>query len=70
MGDTQLWAETATKARLHYIAESLATHIITAESATRSKDVRKEIQFSISNAELMLFVWGTEYDLPQRLKDG
>jgi hypothetical protein len=67
MGDTQLWAEMATKARLYYIPESLATHNITEESATRSKDVKKGIRFSISNAELMLYLCN-KYNLPQRLK--
>ncbi len=68
MGDTQLWVEMATMARLHYIPESLATYNITDESATRSKDVKKEIRFSMSNAELMLYLCN-KYDLPQQLKD-
>lgn len=68
MGDTQIWAEMAIKARLYYIPESLATHNITEESATRSKDVKKAIRFSISNAELFLYLCN-KYNLPQRLKD-
>lgn len=68
MGDTQLWVETATKARLHYIPESLATYNITEESATRSKDEKKTLFFSTSNAELMLYLCN-KYDLPQQLKD-
>jgi glycosyltransferase involved in cell wall biosynthesis len=56
MGDTQLWAELSTKTQFHYIAESLATHIITEESATRSKDVKKRLQFSISRAEMILYL--------------
>ena len=68
MGDTQLWAEMATKARLHYIPESLATYNITEESATRSKDVKKTLRFSTSNAELMLYLCN-KYNLPQQLKD-
>lgn len=56
MGDTQLWAEIATKAHLHYIPESLATHTITEESATRSRDVRKKLRFSISQSEMMLYL--------------
>lgn len=54
MGDTQLWAEISTMAQLHYIPESMATHNITDESATRSKDVKKVLRFEISGAELML----------------
>ncbi len=64
MGDTQLWAEMATKARLYCIPESLATYNITEESATRSSDVTKTIRFSISNAKLMLYLC-YKYNLPQ-----
>jgi glycosyltransferase involved in cell wall biosynthesis len=56
MGDTQLWAELSTKTQLHYIAESLATHIMTEESATRSKDIKKVLRFSISHSEMMLYI--------------
>lgn len=56
MGDTQLWAEMTTLAKIHYIPESLATHNITEESATRSKDVTKRLRFSISNAEMHLYL--------------
>jgi hypothetical protein len=54
MGDTQLWAAIISQSRVHYIAESLATHNITCESATRSKDSKKVALFNVSNAELML----------------
>jgi glycosyltransferase involved in cell wall biosynthesis len=54
MGDAQLWTALISQSRAHYIPESLATHIITNESATRSKDVKKVALFSVSNAELML----------------
>lgn len=68
MGDTQLWAEMAIKSRLYYIPESLATHNITDESATRSNDVKKLLRFSMSNVELMLYLCN-KYDLPQQLSD-
>ena len=68
MGDTQIWAELATKARLYYIPESLATYNLREESATRSKDVKKGLRFSISVAELMLYLCN-KYNLPQRLKE-
>lgn len=61
-------AEMATKARLHYIPESLATYNMTDESATRSKDAKKTLRFSMSNSELMLYLCN-KYDLPQQLKD-
>ena len=56
MDDTPLWAEMSTMAHLHYIPESLATHIITDESATRSKNVKKRLRFEISGAELDLYL--------------
>ncbi len=68
MGDTQLWAEIATKAQLHYIPESLATHNITDESASRSKNKKKALQFAISGAELMLYLCD-KYKLPPRIRD-
>jgi glycosyltransferase involved in cell wall biosynthesis len=67
MGDTQLWAEMATKARLHYIPESLATHNITDESATRSRDKIKECHFGISGAELKLYLCD-KYNLPAHVR--
>lgn len=56
MGDTQLWAELATRARLHYIPESLATHNITGESASRSSNLGKVLRFEKSGAELRLYL--------------
>ncbi|MGB8953601.1 MAG: glycosyltransferase [Candidatus Aminicenantales bacterium] len=68
MGDTQLWAEMATKAQLHYIPESMATHNITDESATRSKDIKKVLRHTLSDAELILYLCN-KYNLPQHIKD-
>jgi glycosyltransferase involved in cell wall biosynthesis len=68
MGDTQLWAEIATMAQLHYIPESLATHNITDESATRSKDIKKRLQFSISSAELIIYLCN-KYKLPPSIRN-
>jgi glycosyltransferase involved in cell wall biosynthesis len=56
MGDTQLWAEMATKARLYYIPESLATYNVVEESATRSKDKSKMSRFAVSSARLRLYL--------------
>jgi glycosyltransferase involved in cell wall biosynthesis len=63
MGDTQLWAEMAAKSRLHYIPESMATHNITNESATRSADKEKVLRFGISGATLQLYICN-KYNLP------
>jgi hypothetical protein len=68
MGDTQLWAEMATLTQVHYIPESLATHNITGESATRSKDIKKQLRFFISRAELALYLCN-KYNLPSRIRN-
>jgi glycosyltransferase involved in cell wall biosynthesis len=67
MGDTQLWAELSVKTQLHYIPESLATHVISEESATRSKDVKKQLQFSVSQAEMMLYLC-SKYNVPHHVR--
>lgn len=56
MGDTQLWAEIAAEAPLHFMPESLATYTITEESATRSRDIRKALRFARSGAELLVYL--------------
>lgn len=68
MGDTQLWAEMSNVTRLHYIPESLATHVISDESATRSKNVTRLLRFEISQAEMMLYLCG-KYHLPQHMRE-
>jgi len=68
MGDTQLWAETATKSNLHYIPDSLATYNISAESASRSKHVIKSLRFSISCSELFLYLC-KKYDLSPSIRE-
>jgi hypothetical protein len=68
MGDTQLWAEMTTIAGINYIPESLATHTITDESATRSKDVTKRLRFSVSNAEMVLYLCD-KYNISKTIRD-
>jgi glycosyltransferase involved in cell wall biosynthesis len=67
MGDTQLHAAIISQSRVHYIPESLATHIITKESATRSSDVKKVAAFNVSSAELMLTLC-EKYGLPSTVR--
>jgi glycosyltransferase involved in cell wall biosynthesis len=67
MGDTQLWVEMTNIANIHYIPESMATHIITDESASRSKDIKKVLLFKLSNAELVLYLCN-KYNLPIHIK--
>jgi glycosyltransferase involved in cell wall biosynthesis len=62
-GDTQLWAEILTISDAHYIPESMATHIITGTSISRSKDIVKNLQFSVLGSELMLYLC-SKYNLP------
>jgi hypothetical protein len=54
-------------ALLHYMPDSLATHIITDESATRSKDEKKVARFGISSAKLLLYLCD-KYDLPSHIR--
>jgi glycosyltransferase involved in cell wall biosynthesis len=68
MGDTQLWAEMSTMADLHYVPESLATHVITDESATRSKDLKKKLRFRISVTELMIYLCN-KYNHPTAVRN-
>lgn len=63
MSDTQLWAEMINISDAHFFPESMSTHIITEESATRSKDVTKVLRFKISGAELMIYLC-KKYNLP------
>jgi glycosyltransferase involved in cell wall biosynthesis len=67
MGDTQIWAEMATKTQFHFIPESLATHNITEESVTRSKDIKKVLRFSISSSELGIYLCN-KYGLPSNIR--
>jgi glycosyltransferase involved in cell wall biosynthesis len=67
-GDTQLWAEIATMSHVHYIPESLATYNVTEGSATRSKDIKKALRFSIAHAELLLYLCN-KYNLPPSIRN-
>jgi len=68
MGDTQLWAEIAEMSGIHYLPESLATHIITEESASRSKDAKKMLRFRISGIELFIYLCN-KYNLPEKIRN-
>jgi glycosyltransferase involved in cell wall biosynthesis len=67
-GDTQLWAEISTKARVHFIPESLATYNQTEESATRSKDLTKSPTLQIADAKLHLYLC-KKYNLPESIRE-
>jgi glycosyltransferase involved in cell wall biosynthesis len=68
MGDVQHWLETATRARVHYIPESLATYTQTEESATRSKDITRILRFAVSNAEVLIYL-SNKYNLPSSVRN-
>lgn len=68
-GDTQLWAEIATKSRVKYFPESFSTYNVLEESATRSKDIKKSVRVSIADAELGLYLC-RKYNLPSRIRNG
>jgi glycosyltransferase involved in cell wall biosynthesis len=68
MGDIQHWVEIAAMAGVHYIPEALATYNITAESATRSEDVRKILRFSVSSAELFKYLC-KKYNAPSSIRE-
>ncbi len=63
MGDTQLWAEISLRASIHRIPESLATHNLLSESATRSCDRAKVLRFWLSNSQMCLYLC-KKYDMP------
>ncbi len=68
MSDTQLWAEMAARSRIHYMPESLATHNITEESASRSRNLGKVLRFEKSGAELRLYLCN-KHNVPQELRE-
>jgi glycosyltransferase involved in cell wall biosynthesis len=67
-GDTQLWAEIAIMADVHYIPESLSTYNQTEESATRSKDMAKLSRLVIADSELGIYLC-KKYKLPSSMKN-
>jgi len=56
MGDTQMWAEVSLLSKIGFINESLSTYRLLEESATRSKNRVKSLKFSISDAEMHLYL--------------
>jgi hypothetical protein len=56
MGDQQLWAEIALISEVSYMPESLATYRSLDESASRSKDEIRSLQFAKSVCEMRLYL--------------
>ena len=67
MGDIQVWAEISTLGDVGFIPESLATHNIMDESASRTKDRKRQLRFSASCAELTLYL-GNKYNFPLSMR--
>ena len=55
MGDLPLWFELSRLARVHYIDESLVTYRVLAESASRSRDICKQLRFLLSGRDVRLY---------------
>ena len=68
MRDTPLWVEIATKAYIHYIPESMATHNIIPGSFTQNRDIKKRYRFRVSGAEVMIYLC-EKHNLPKAFKD-
>ncbi len=56
MGDTQLWAEIALLAEVHFINQSLATYNRLEESASQSQDLARTLRFWKSNSEMAMYL--------------
>ena len=63
LGDLQVWAELTKMSRLFYIPETLAVYRVLHESASRSKDRKKELCFLKSISDIKLYL-SEKYRLP------
>jgi glycosyltransferase involved in cell wall biosynthesis len=67
MGDTQLWAELSLLSEVSYMPESLATYRVLDESASKSKDFKKNLRFLISVFEMRLYLFD-KYKLSENIR--
>ena len=67
MGDTQLWAEVSTRAKIGYLPESLATYRQLDESASRSSEAQRTIRFELSDCEMKLYLCN-KHGLPESVR--
>jgi len=68
MGDTQLWAEISLLSQIYRFEEITATHQLLEESASRSKDIIKLLQFHISSSEMCIYLCD-KHNLPVQIKN-
>ena len=67
LGDVQLWAELSLISEVIYMPECFATYRCIDESASNSLDARKRMRFSISVAEMKLYLCD-KHKLPESLR--
>lgn len=68
MGDLQLWAEIASISEVTYFPESLATYRVLTESASRSKDIKKTLEFILSGLEIRMYLCD-KHKLPSFIRE-
>lgn len=69
MGDTQRWAEMALISKVHYIDLSTATYRVLPDSAARSRNIRRDAEIKLSQADLRVYLsskYGCERDIVQK----
>lgn len=53
MGDTQRWLELSRRGRIKCLREVMATHLVLSESASQSRDPRRELRFIKSTKDIL-----------------
>lgn len=67
MGDTLLWLELSKHSKVKYIDETMVVHNHLEESASKSKDMRKILSFSMSGYELEKYI-AEKYNVDEIVK--
>ncbi len=67
LGDLQVWAEASEILKATYIPETLATYRVLEESASRSKDPKKNLRFMKSISEIKLYLC-QKYQVPEKFR--
>ncbi len=67
MSDSQLWAEIAAQAAVHYIRDSLATYTQSSESLSHSRDPVRSVGYALSNDNMFLYLCA-KHKLPDELR--
>ncbi len=67
MGDTQIWAEVSTRAKIGYLEESLATYRMLDESGSRTLSRSRACRFQLSDFEMKMYLCD-KYGLPESVR--